>query len=827
MPKNRTNKMKTTLAKIIYTLLLLIAGTAISFAQTAKPEAKVTGSLLDENGKPMDYATVSLLKAQDSSVVKGTLSSETGLYTFDHINTGAYIIKASVVGYEKAITKVFTVTDASPTVTLPALKMAAASHALNAVTITASKPLIEHKIDRTVMNVENSILAAGNSAMDILERAPGVSVDKDDNISIKGKQGVTVMINGKLTYLTSAQLATLLRSTDGTTIQSIEIITNPSAKYDAAGNSGIINIILKKNKQVGTNGSATVGAGYGAYGKDNENLTLNHKEGNLNVFGSFSHDDNKRIQNIGIMRIIPDTIAGGPPTYFRQTSPLISANHDNSYRLGADYDLSSKNTIGFVASGYFNGEQDNIDDRTYIGPSFGQVDSTLRTVSGIHQTYHNIAFNLNDTYKIDTAGQELSADLDYSQFKNNSTAQYVTDYYLPDGSIQHPESFLGNLTPSTINIRTAKIDYTKPITKTLKFESGLKFSDVKTDNNLTEKDTVTNPYVSTNHFVYDEKIDAGYVNLNKDFKGYSVQAGLRAEYTSSSAVGDSANVVSNIPRHYLNLFPSLFLSHTINDKNEMTFSYSRRIDRPQYDNLNPFVFHLDPYTYQKGNPYLKPQYTNNFEFNYTYNKNITLTLGYSKTTDVITEVPGTDPATKVSFITQDNLQEQNAYNVNLYAPYTITKWWEGNINATAFYLGFKSNGLEGGNLDRGQVAYNIRATETFTPFADYKAELTGNYQSDLTYGLYDVKPRYSVDAGVSHKFADKKLNVKLSMSDIFNTLHNDVNSQYQNTDLFITQKRESRITRLTLTYNFGNNKIKAREHQTGADDEKSRVKGAN
>ncbi len=818
--------MKRIITPILYTLFLLTISTAALLAQTTKPAAKISGALLDENGKPMDFATVSLLKAQDSSVVKGTLSNETGTYTFDNINSGTYIIKATVVGY-KAATKKLTVPDSTANLNVPALKMQPGTQTLNTVNIVSSKPLIEHKIDRTVMNVENSVLAAGNSAMDILERAPGVSVDKDDNISLKGKQGVTVMINDKLTYLTSAQLATLLRSTDGTIIQSIEIITNPSAKYDAAGNSGIINIKLKKNRQTGTNGSITAGAGYGAYGKDNENLTLNHKEGNLNIFGSFSHNDNKRIQNIGIMRIIPDTTVGGPPTYFRQTSPLIETDHNNSYRLGADYDLSSKNTLGFVVSGYFNGEQDDIDDRTYIGPSFSQVDSTLRTVSGIHQTFHNIAFNLNDTYKIDTAGQELSADLDYSQFKNNSLSQYVTDYYLPNGSIQHPEAFLGNLTPSVINIRTGKVDYTKPLTKSLKLESGLKFSDVKTDNNLTEKTDPADPFVSTNHFIYDEKIDAGYINLNKDFKGYSIQAGLRAEYTSSVANGDSANVVSVIPRHYLNLFPSLFLSHTINDKNEMTFSYSRRIDRPQYDNLNPFVIHLDPYTYQKGNPFLRPQYTNNFEFNYTYNKNITLTLGYSKTTDVITEVPGTDPATKVSFITNDNLQVQNAYNANLYAPYTITKWWEGNVNATAFYLGFKSNGLEGGNLDRGQFAYNIRATETFTPFTGYKAELTGNYQSDLTYGLYDVKPRYSVDAGVRHSFADKKLNVKLSVSDIFNTLRNDVNSQYQNTDLFITQKRESRITRLTLTYNFGNNKIKAREHQTGADDEKNRVKGNN
>jgi outer membrane receptor protein involved in Fe transport len=819
--------MKNSYIKSIQLFLLLILSTGLAIAQNSTHATAISGQLVDENGKPMDFATVSLLKAQDSSIVKGTLSNEQGAYTFDHINSGTYIIKASVVGYTKAVSQVFTLPNGTANFTVPSLKLLPASKALNAVTITASKPLIEHKVDRVVMNVENSILAAGNSAMDILERAPGVSVDKDDNISLKGKQGVTVMLNGKLTYLTSAQLATLLRSTDGTTIQSIEIITNPSAKYDAAGNSGIINIILKKNRQTGTNGSLTAGTGYGAYGKDNENLSLNHKEGKLNVFGSFSHNDNKRIQNIGIKRIIPDTLAGGAATYFSQSSPLLESDHNNSYRLGADYDLSSKNTIGFVASGYFNGEEDNIDDRTFIGPSFNQVDSSLRTNSGVHQTYHNIAFNLNDSWKIDTAGQELSADLDYSQFKNNAVAQYITDYYLPDGSMQHPEWFLGNHTPSTINIRTGKVDYVKPITKTLKFESGLKFSDVKTDNDLMEKDAVGNPYFSTNHFVYDEKIDAGYINFNKDFKGYSVQAGLRAEYTSSNAHGDSANVVSVIPRHYLDFFPSLFVNHDFNDKNGISFSYSRRIDRPQYDNLNPFVFRLDPYTYQLGNPYLKPQYTNNYEFNYTYNKSITVTLGYSKTTDVITEVPGTDPATKVSFITQDNLQVQNAWNANLYAPYTITKWWEGNVNATAFYLGFKSNGLEGGNLDRGQFAYNIRATQTFTPIATYKAELTANYQSDLTYGLYDVKARYSVDAGFSHSFAKKKLNVKLSMSDIFNTLTNDVNSQYQNTDLFITQKRESRITRLTLTWNFGNNKIKAREHQTGADDEKSRVKGNN
>src|SRR5665213_2575173 len=415
--------MKSITTKIVYVVLLLVMSAGVIFAQTTAPKVKISGLLLDEQGKPMDYATVTLLKAQDSSVVKGTLSNETGSYTFEHITTGNYIIKATVVGYEKAVTGPIKVTESMPTLTVPALKMLLGTHALNTVSVTSSKPLIERKIDRTVMNVENSVLAAGNSAMDILERAPGVSIDKDDNISLKGKQGVTVMINDKLTYLNPAQLATLLRSTDGNTIQSIEIITNPSAKYDASGNSGIINIKLKKNRQSGTNGSLTLGGGYGEYWKDNQTLNLNHKEGGLNVFGSLSHNNNKRVQDIDLKRIITDPL--GNTTYFNQTSPIVQSNDNNSYRFGADYDLSKKNTLGFLVSGYFNGEDDHTDTHTNIGRSFTAPDSSLHTVSAIHQTYHNIAFNLSDTYKIDTAGQEISANLDYSKFKNNSTAQYV------------------------------------------------------------------------------------------------------------------------------------------------------------------------------------------------------------------------------------------------------------------------------------------------------------------------------------------------------------------------------------------------------------------
>jgi iron complex outermembrane receptor protein len=816
--------MRSFTIKTLTIILFAIAGISFAYAQPSKSSAKITGALLDEKGKPMDYATVSLLKAADSSVVKGTLSNDAGAYSFDHINTGTYIIKASVVGYEKAASKAFTVTE-GVTVTVPELKMLQANHSLNTVTVTASKPLIEHKIDRTVMNVENSVIAAGNTALEILERAPGVSVDKDDNISIKGKQGVTVMINDKLTYLTSTQLATLLRSTDGTTIQSIEIITNPSAKYDAAGNSGIINIKLKKNKQSGTNGSLTLGAAYGATFKDNSTLTLNHKEGNLNVFGSFSHDDRKREHTLGIKRIVTDST--GNKTYFNQFSSIPNNNHNNSYRLGADYDISSKNTVGFLVNGYFNTERDDNLNKTFIGTQPNVVNSYQTTTSQINQTYNNIALNLNDRYKIDTSGQELAVDLDYSKFKNNSNAHYDTYFYLPDGSSMMPPLFLRNQTPSVITIHTAKVDYTYPINKALKLETGFKLSDVKTDNNLQAQKQVNGSFINdttlTNRFVYTEKVDAVYANLSQNYKNFSIQTGLRGEYTSSTG-----NLITNnqvVKRHYFDLFPSVFINRTINDKNEMGLSYSRRIDRPGYDALNPFVYYLDQYTYEKGNPFLNPQYTNNFEFNYTYNKSITLTLGYSHTSDAITQILLTDPVSKATYQTNLNLQSQNNYNVNLYAPYTITKWWEGNVNATGFYLKFKTDTLLGGKLDNGRAAYQIRTTQTFKIAKGYKAELSSYYNSAMTYGIFNIKPQYANDLGISHSFADKKANIKLSMSDIFNTRRNDVTSYYQANNLDIKQKNESRVTRLTFTYNFGNNKIKVRQHQSGADDEKGRVKG--
>lgn len=810
--------MKTIIHTIYYTLLLVVAGFTVANAQVTQPGAKVTGKLVNEQGSAVDYATISLLKATDSTVIKGTLSTETGAFVLENVKPGTYIIKASNIGYAKTATVPFTIEEGKTDFTVPDIKMSIATKTLGPVTITSTKPLIERKIDRTVMNVENSILSAGNTAMEILERAPGVTIDKDDNISLKGKQGVTVMINDKLTYLSAQQLATLLRSTDGGTISSIEIITNPSAKYDAAGNSGIINIKLKKSKQKGTNGSLTVAEAKGAKFRNSQNLNLNHKDGNLNVFGSLSRGDIPSNRTLDLDR---QTVVNGKDNYFMQKTTMPQVYHYNNFKLGADLDLTKKHTIGFVISGNSNKEKDQNYSHTNIGSTRSIVDSSLNTNSQIDQTFSNLAFNLNDRLQLDTNGQTLSIDLDYSRFKNNSKANYVTDYFLPDGSVQHAPELLRNETPAVIDIRSAKVDYAKPLSKTMKLELGAKFSDVKTDNDLRAEKfdgtTFNNDTTRSNHFIYTEKISAGYFNLNKQYKTGSVQVGLRAEYTQSN--GDLMGSTP-VDRSYLNFFPSVFINQTLDKKNELTFSYSRRIDRPNYDQLNPFVYYLDPYTFSQGNAFLKPQYTNNFELGYVYNKTIDVSFGYAHTTDANVEIILTQG--NKSFQTNLNLATQDNYNINIFTPYTIAKWWTGNANFNGFYMAFKSNDVNGGDINTGRSGFVFKTTQNFI-FGTYKGEIQVDYNSPLVYGIYNIHARKNLSTAISKSFADKKFNVKFGVDDVFNIRRNDIDSRVLGNNFSIRQKSDSRIFRLTATYNFGNNSIKRREHRTGAEEESNRV----
>ena len=803
-------------------VLLLLAVSVM--AQARLTGSKVSGRVIDENQKPLDFATIILMNAKDSSLVKTAMTDLEGLFYFENLSAGTYRVSANMIGYTKAVSNTFTLNEQQKTVELGTLALQLSSKALKEVTITSSRPFVERKMDRLVVNVEGSSVAAGSTALEVLQKAPGVTVDQNDNIAMQGKQGVLVMLDGKQTYMSNADVANLLKGMPSSQIASIELITNPSARYDASGNSGIINIKTRKSRNAGTNGNITAGGGLGENHRTNAGLMLNHRNNNVNIYGSYNYASNKRGQDMIINRINADANTN---TYFGQHGTALNDNDNNNFKAGIDVFLNKKNTLGFLMNGYINSGENLRDNRTNIGPSFTQQDSSLTSLNNGSNRYRNMAYNMNYKSVLDSMGQELTFDLDYSRYNGRDNMAYNNQFYFADGTPSKPAEAVRNGTPSSIDIKAFKVDYLKPLSKSVKFEAGLKSSWVETDNNFKyeqlQGNTWTNDTRRSNHFIYEENVNAAYLNLNKQFKKTSVQAGLRAEHTESN--GNLITTGKEVSRNYFDLFPSVFINHQLNKNHDLGISYSRRIDRPGYDALNPFEFYLDQYTYSQGNPFLTPQYTNNFELNYLYDKKYSLGLGYSLTRDVITEVLLPDTNRKALFQTRENLNKQINYNLSMNAPVSFVKWWNSNNNLVVFYLGFRADDLRGKELNSGKVSYQFRSQHTFVINNNLTAELSGDYQAPLEYGALKVQSEYGIDLGLSKSFMNKKANLKLSVSDLFDTRKQRVSSVYEGLTYNLVQKNETRLAKLALSYRFGRNEIKpARRRSTGLEEEQRRMK---
>ena len=791
-------------------------------AQTRLIGSRIMGKVLDENNKPLDFATVSLINAKDSVLVRTAVSGLDGIFIFENFSPGIYRVSVSMVGYLKTSTKDFPLSEVNPVKDLGEISISRDSKMLGEVTVRGIKPFIERKIDRLVVNVEGSSVASGSTALEVLQRAPGVTVDQNDNIAMQGKQGVLVMLDGKQTYMSNTDVANMLRNMPSTQIETIELITNPSAKYDAAGNSGIINIKTKKSENVGTNGTLTAGAGMGDNYRANGGITLNHRNKNINAFGNYNYSTRGQGESIIIDRVVSNS---NVKTYFGQTGASLSDNISNNFKAGLDINLNKKNTLGFLVNGYLNSESEVYNNTTLIGRSFNQTDSSVIAINDGNNSFRNIAYNANYKSTLDTNGKELSIDLDYSHYNRNNLTLYDNKFSNSNGNIT-PPSYLKNSTPSIINIRAFKIDYTMPFNKTTKMETGLKSSWVKTDNDFQFERMVSSAWQNdpgrSNQFVYDENVNAAYLNLNKQYKSTSIQLGLRAEQTNSN--GNSITTAKEVNRSYTNLFPSAFINQTLSKNHDLGISYSRRIDRPNYNSLNPFIYFLDQYTYNQGNPFLNPQYTNNFELTYNYKKTYSLTLNHSLTRDVITQVLLPDTAKKAMFQTNENLDKQINYSANLNAPVSFSKWWSTSNNASVFYLGFRSPNLRGQELSSGRVALQFNSQHKFVISPSITGELNGDYTSPMEYGTLKISSQYGLDLGLSKSFMKKKANVKLALSDIFDTRRQTISSAYTGLDYNLTQKNETRIGRLTFSYRFGKNEIKPeRRRSTGLEDEQRRV----
>jgi iron complex outermembrane recepter protein len=811
--------------KIIGLALLF---TLASFISTAQSTGNIKGFVKDEDGKAIQSATISLLKSTDSSLVKVAVSDKSGTYEFVGIKNGKYLVSFTSVGFTKKFSGPFEVADNH--VELPLASLSAAAKGLTGVTVTAQRPFVETKLDKTIVNVESSPTNAGSTAMDVLEKSPGISVNSDGAISLRGKSGVIVMMDGKPTYLSATDLANMLKNMPASSLDQIEIMTNPSAKYDASGNSGVINIKTKKGRAPGFNGSFMVGFTTGIYKLDGNTYILpksqnsfqfNYKQGKLNFFGNYNPNYMQGRNTMNFNRKFSDN--GNYEGYSDQTTKFLFEGHNHTLKLGVDWDASKKDVFGVVLSGFaFNGNPKPITTSDIYDAS-NHLQSRLVSYTENDLSFRNFTSNLNWRHKFDSAGQELSADVDYVRYDNVNEMMLTTEKYNSQQQFTGVSLLKGNL-PADINIYSFKTDYTLPV-KGGRFEAGAKVSYVKNDNLVDYQSFIDNKWYNdarSNHFVYEETVSAAYANFNKQLKKWTFQGGLRVENTNSR--GNQITQNTTFEKNYTELFPTAFVSYAIDKSNTVTANYGRRITRPNYQDLNPFIYFLDTLTYRQGNIYLLPQFANKYELSYSYKSKYIFSASYSETDDVISPVLRQNTAEKKTYVTPDNVATFKNIGLSITAPFKFAKWWNANFFTNVYnnhYIGV----IENTNIDMDYTSFMVNVTNTFILGKGLTAELSGFYRHNDVNQLSLVEPLYQMSVGAQKQIIKGKGTLRLNIRDPFAWQKFDGINKYGNVDMKFSNRPDVRQVSATFSYRFGksNSQSQPRRRASSSQDEQNRV----
>jgi iron complex outermembrane recepter protein len=806
--------------KMIFTPLVFIL--LLSMNTMAQGTGKISGTVTDGK-KGLASVTVSLLQAKDSSLVKADASNATGEFEIPVAKSGDYLLSYTAVGFEKKYSAIYSITEGQ-NVTAATETLTVAAAKLQGVTVSSKKPMIEVKADKTVFNVEASINATGSNALELLQKSPGIQVDNNDNISMKGKTGVRVYVDGKMMQLDTKDLAAYLKSINSNDIEAIEMISNPSAKYDASGNAGIVNLRLKKNKKFGTNGSVNLGFVQGVTPKGNGSLNLNYRDKKINLFGNAGGNIGLNQNKLDLYRIQKDTI-------YDQHSTNISDDKSVNVKAGADFFVNNKNTVGFLATTNFSNTDWSSDGATdiYYNPT-GVFVKKLKALNTVPGKRTNANFNVNYRYA-DTSGREVNFDADYGLFRGTGKSYQPNNYFGSNNNFLY-SVINRNYTPTDIDIYTAKIDVEQKLGKG-KLGYGAKLAFVTTKNTFDFFNEVGGIPVKqldrSNSFTYKENVNAAYVNYQRQLnEKWSIQTGLRIEQTNSDGKLTRADGVeqadNRVKRNYIDPFPSAAVTWNINQKHSLNLTYSRRIDRPTYQDLNPFENKLDELTYEKGNAFLRPQYTDNVELTHTFMGFINTTAGYSYVKDYATQA--TDTTGNATFVQQKNLAKQQILSFNIGAPTPIKKWWNGYINLWYNYQMF--NGFIGENKIKQNVpTYGAYLQQSFTLGKDYSTEISGWFNGPSVWGgTWKTKPQGGVDVGLQKQILKKQATIKISATDIFFTSPWKATSNFGGLYIRGGGNWESRTVRLTFSWRFGSNQIKSsRERQTGLESEAKRIKG--
>ena len=671
---------------------------------------------------------------------------------------------------------------------------------LDEIVITKKKVLYTQKSDRLVFNVENSIVSEGGTALDVLSRAPGVVVSQDGELSIRGQQGVGVMINGKLTQLSQKELANYLKSTTSSNIKQIEVITNPSSKYDATGKAGIINIVLKKPNAGGLKGTVFTNYARGRKNRTNSGVNLNYNKEKFGVYGNYSYtfrgeEERKEFDQNQYTDNSRQTIL----TKNHQTSITHEPLTSNNFKIGTTYEVSPKTNLEVYVDAKLGRYENIANGRNTLLNAMDQVQFDAMTYNDSKEKWNDYTYAFSGVHKFNTEGKNMSFDFEYetSKFRSN---QFQSAKNIDPNNTNVTNDRRGFI-PSQLRVFTGKIDFTNPLKEKQSVEWGFKASVKNNDNPSVYEYNQNNQWIvdlnSTNHFEYKEQIYAAYANYKYQLEKFNIQAGLRTEYTAINILQKTLN--EEHKDDYLKWFPSVAMKYELSTNNSLHASYSKRINRPSQFDLNPFRFYDDSFNYSQGNPNLVPEITHSAEIGYAWKSAFMASLYFSKTKDVFTEVYDYNPATNTTVTSQINVNKSYNYGANITNTTEIYKWWSVNTLFNIFENKFTGNVVNTDKIDP-IVTLNLSVQNSFTISESWKAEANAQYQSKSNLGIYERDAFFDFSIGISKQVLAKKGNIKLNVTDIFNTNNFHINSVIAQTSINKRYDLDNRIATIAFTY---------------------------
>lgn len=809
---------------IIYLALL-------SFKCFAQPTSKtIRGQINDIQNEPPAGAVIKLQKAKDSTLVQTMTVKDNGKFILGNLNNGNFILVITRVGSKPYTSNILTIDNDHPVIVLPVIILAPADQThLKEVVVTTKKPLIEQDIDKTIVNVEAMISSATSNALEVLEKTPGITIGTDGDINLNGRSGVVVLIEGRPTYMSTTDLVAYLRSIPGSTLEKLELMSNPPAKHDAAG-AAVINIRFKKNRIQGYTGSMSVSFSQGVTNSSYNSLNTNYLTKKINLFGNISINSDRNFDDDRYERMFYDS----------NNYKISSANLQNYYayhlydltaRIGMDYNLSSKTTLGCIASFYGRNKRDKTDYQNHVSKYGNNMSSSYGygDTKGESQ-WRQATANINLQHKFNTTGREISADINYINYAN--TGKRLLDNFvdLNNGSADSNYIFQYDL-PYSINIYTLKADYSHPLKNKAVLSAGMKSSVVKNDNESTYADIVNNTHQpdasKSNHFIYTENINAIYINARRDWRRFGTQAGLRVENTNTRGeqVGNTIVPRSVNTNHYTGIFTSLFVSYKLDSlgKNTLSLNGSRRINRPNYQQLNPFLAFIDQYSYSTGNPYLRPSYNINMELNYRYKQFASISFQYNRINGAYFNATQTVNTVFITRPENTDARYMMALFVNL--NFSAAKWCKLNLNMAGANFTTKGT-VYSQSLDRSIYAHRVNLLSQFSLPKDWNGEISWRYTSRVLNLQRIYGPRYQLNAGIQKKILKGKASLKFNVDDIFRTLRQkEYSTGLKLTDVYHINTEDTRRAGIAVNFNFGKETFarKRKYNDNAADDVKGRV----